>query len=253
MKEETEPTTDNNAPQNQQPPAGGRAPTDIEPMPGGHGFGVVIESVLKKPGRIVHELNGAHRWAVLLRLGVVALASLIIYGVVMGSLSGGSQLWLSPLKLTLGTVFSVLICLPSLYVFLCLSGADVRISHVVGLLVAAICLLSLLLIGFAPVAWIFSQSTDSVVFMGMLHLFFWGIGLWFGLRALAGLIAHTRTSGGSGHLKMWMLIFVLVCLQMTSVVRPLIGTADTILPQEKRFFMVHWVKSMTAGIGVHVR
>ena len=43
---------------------------------------------------------------------------------------------------------------------------------------------ALLLIGFAPVAWIFSQSTDSIAFMGALHLILWAIGISFGLRLI---------------------------------------------------------------------
>jgi hypothetical protein len=37
-----------------------------------------------------------------------------------------------------------------------------------------------------------------------------------------------------------MVIFLLVMVQMTTALRPLIGTADTLLPTEKRFFLGHW-------------
>ncbi|WP_414211339.1 hypothetical protein, partial [Klebsiella variicola] len=86
---------------------------------------------------------------------------------------------------------------------------------VFGILFAVVCLSALLLIGFAPVAWIFSQSTDSIAFMGTLHLAFWLIGTLFGLRLLSLL---ARLSGGipNSHLRVWSTIFVLVCLQMTT-------------------------------------
>ncbi len=93
-------------------------------------------------------------------------------------------MWIAPAKLALGTILSILICLPSLYIFACLSGIDVRLRTVSGVLFAAICLGALLLIGFAPVAWIFSQSTDSVAFMAALHLILWAIGIIFGLRLI---------------------------------------------------------------------
>ena len=47
--------------------------------------------------------------------------------------------------------------LPSLDIFTCLSGIDVNLRTVTGVLFAAVSLGGLLLIGFAPVAWIFSQ------------------------------------------------------------------------------------------------
>jgi len=42
--------------------------------------------------------------------------------------------------------------------------------------------MTVLLIGFAPVAWLFSQSTESLLLMGALHLVFWLIATYFGLR-----------------------------------------------------------------------
>lgn len=207
------------------------------------GFGAILEALLKRPGSLLFELQGARQGAIIGRLLVLVVACAAIYGLVMGSLSGGVQLWAAPLKLTSGLIASVLLCLPSLYIFLCLNGADLRLGQISGALLGMVALITLLLIGFAPVAWIFSQSTDSVVTMGMLHLFFWIIGLWFGLRLIRGLVACSEAPD-QGHLKVWTIIFVLVSLQMSAVLRPLIGTADTFLPTEKKFFVQHWTDSM---------
>jgi len=43
-----------------------------------------------------------------------------------------------------------------------------------------------------------------------------------------------------------MLIYLLVVLQMTTALRPLVGTADTFLPTEKKFFVKHWLDSLKA-------
>jgi hypothetical protein len=40
----------------------------------------------------------------------------------------------------------------------------------------------------------------------------------------------------------WILIFLITSLQMMTALRPMIGTADTILPKEKMFFMYQWGK-----------
>ncbi len=215
----------------------------FEPFPGNPGIGTVVEALLKKPGSLLHELSGPRRNGILLRLLVITTFCALIYGLVVGSLSGGTQLWAAPVKITLGLFFSVLICLPSLYIFLCLSGADLRFGQVCGTLLGLVSLMALLLIGFAPVAWIFSQSTHSVVLMGALHLIFWIIALWFGARLLWGLLAYCK-SPDSGQVKVWVILFVLVSLQMTTVLRPLVGTADTLLPTEKKFFLAHWISVM---------
>jgi hypothetical protein len=170
----------------------------------------------------------------------VGVICALIYGVVVGTFSGGTQLWAAPVKVAAGLFVSALICLPSLYIFACLSGSQARLVEVVGLVAGLLMLMTVLLIGFAPVAWVFSQSTDSSVAMGALHLAFWVISSYFGIRFLnAGFTHHHDNS--SGGLKVWIVIFVLVMLQMTTAVRPLVGTADTFLPAEKKFFVTHWM------------
>src|SRR6185503_1531455 len=143
-----------------------------------------------------------------------------IYGVVVGTFSGGPQLWEAPIKITAGLLISALICLPSLYIFSCLGGSQARLGGVFGLVAGLLSLMTVLLIGFAPVAWVFSQSTDSVPAMGALHLVFWLISTYFGLRFLHNGFAHLSAQR-SGGLQVWMIIFLLVALQMTTALRPI--------------------------------
>ena len=218
----------------------------FEPMQESPTPASVLETLLKHPGRIIHELRqnrGATLPILLLLLGLIGMA---LYGVVVGTLNGGVQMLVAPAKMTIGTLLAMLICLPSLYIFSSLDGIEARIRTIAGLMFAAVCLTALLLIGFAPVSWIFSQSTDSVALMGALHLIFWFVGVCFGLRLLAAAGEHLG-NGRSRHLKIWSVVFVLVCLQMTTALRPIIGSSDTLLPTEKKFFMAHWIDTMNAS------
>jgi len=104
-------------------------------------------------------------------------------------------------------------------------------------------LMTILLVGFAPVAWIFSESTESVAWMGTLHLLFWFVATIFGLRFLHAGFAHSNARSQSGF-QVWTLVFLLVALQMTTALRPIVGTADTLLPTEKKFFASHWYDCM---------
>ena len=163
----------------------------------------------------------------------------------VGTFSGGSQLWAAPLKLAAGLLISALICLPSLYIFSCLGGSSARLIEVLGLLAGLLALMTVLLIGFAPVAWVFSQSTTSLPAMGALHLFFWLVATYFGLRFLSAGFAQQHIKSKAG-LNVWILIFLLVAVQMTTALRPLLGKADTLLPAEKKFFLQHWSECMTS-------
>ena len=212
-------------------------------MTGGGSPVLIIEALLKYPGRIIYELQNNWRASLSGWLLAFALLGMAAYGLVVGSFSGGAQMLIAPAKLTLGILFSMLICLPSLYIFTGLAGIDVRLRTVIGVLFAAVSLSALLLIGFAPVAWIFSQSTDSIPFMGGLHLILWVIAISFGLR-LIGAMGRLLAGATGGQMKIWSLIFILVCLQMTTTLRPIIGTSDRFLPGEKKFFLTHWFETM---------
>ena len=215
----------------------------FEPMPEGTSPALVIEALLKYPGRIIYQLQNNWRAALPMWLFLFVLLGMAAYGLVVGSFSGGAQIWIAPTKIMIGTVLSILICLPSLYIFTCLSGIDARLRTVTGVFLAALGLGALLLIGFGPVAWIFSQSTDSVAFMGGLHIGLWAIGILFGLRllqAMGCLLGSART-----HLKLWSVIFIVVCLQMMTTLRPILGASEHFLPKEKKFFLSHWLETMS--------
>ena len=215
----------------------------FEPMPAKSDAGAIIETLLKRPGRIIYELHQERSARLAISLLLLALAGLATYGVVVGSLTGGMQLLIAPLKLALGLLVAVLICLPSLYIFIALAGIDARIKTVAGALFAAACLSALLLIGFAPVAWIFSQSTDSVAFMGSLHLLFWVIGIAFGLRMIRAMCRFAGVKPGA-HVRLWSMIFMLVCFQMTATLRPIIARSDRFFAAEKKFFLGYWFESL---------
>ena len=75
--------------------------------------------------------------------------------------------------------------------------------------------------------------------MGAFHLVFWFVATYFGLRFLDHGFARLSGKSGGG-LKVWAIIFLLVALQMTTALRPLLGKADTFFPTEKKFFINHW-------------
>jgi len=214
------------------------APEDRVPIPGVAG---AVEAMLRQPKRIVYHLRQPGAGGLIAAMLAVAALCSLVYGVVVGTFSGGDQLWIAPVKITVGLMFSALICLPSLYIFSCLSGSHARLVEVGGLLAGLLALLNVLLLGFAPVALVFSTSTGNLAAMGALHLLFGLIATCFGLRFLNAGVA--QLSGRPAGSRVWALIFLLVLLQMTTALRPIIGTADTMLPglKEKKFFIAHWM------------
>jgi hypothetical protein len=198
-----------------------------------------IEALLRHPRRMMFQLRQPGAGKLIAAMLLISIVCSLIYGVVVGTFSGGQQLWIAPVKIAAGLMISALICLPSLYIFTCLSGSQARLAEVFGLLAGMLMLMTILLIGFAPVAWIFSQSTESLAWMGALHLIFWFIATIFGLRFFEAGFSHSNARSHAG-LYTWVIIFLLVAVQMTTALRPILGTSDTFFPTEKKFFLAHW-------------
>ncbi len=215
---------------------------DAQDREGIRGPIAAIESILRHPRRVLYQLRQPGAGHLIVALLLIAVLCSVVYGVVVGTFSGGTQLWAAPVKIAAGLILSAVICLPSLYIFACLSGTQARLIEVVGMIAGLLALMTVLLVGFAPVAWVFSQSTTSLAAMGALHLAFWIIATYFGIRFLSAGFAHL--SGKPAGLRVWVTIFLLVMIQMSTALRPIVGKADTLLPTEKKFFLKHWFEQL---------
>jgi hypothetical protein len=200
---------------------------------------VAIEAILRHPRRLLFQMRQPGGGKLIAAMVLAAILCSLIYGVIVGTFTGGTQLWAAPVKIALGLMISGSICLPSLYIFACLSGSQARLIEVGGLLAGLVLLMTILLIGFAPVAWIFSQSTESLVWMGALHLVFWFVATLFGIRFMKAGFSHANARSQAG-INVWVVIFLLVAVQMTTAMRPILGKSGTFLPAKKQFFIGHW-------------
>lgn len=215
--------------------------TDFKAMDGEITLNSVADNVLKHPGRIICELQKGRRIQVATRLALMITLAMAVYGFVIGCFSGGIQMAVAPAKLVLGTFFCALITLPSLYIMASLSGSRLTLAEVFCVLMLMLALVALLLVGFAPVAWVFSQSTGAVAFMGVLHWTFWLAGIFIGL-SLLGKAFRLLSNISGGLIATWAVIFIAVVFQMTTSLRPIISKADGLNLQEKKFFLTHWIE-----------
>lgn len=198
----------------------------------------LIEALLRRPVDLAIRLaEPGHRATG--RFAAIMSASILLFGLVLGCFAKHEQLWAAPAKIAVGMAFSALICFPSFYIFSTLAGARASVSQLAACLAGALALAGLLLLGFAPAVWIFAESTDSLGFMGSLAIGAWIIALLFALRFLKSTVL---ISGGTqkAPLAIWSAVFLLVTLQMTTSLRPILGRSDTLLTPEKKFFLVHW-------------
>ena len=198
-----------------------------------------IEALLRNPLNLLTALPQKRQ--LILPLFLLALFSAGILGLVFGSYSAGTQLWAAPLKVGGGLLIASLISFPSLYVFSCLANSPLRLGGIAAAYLCFLALLGLLLIAFAPILWIFTQSSNSLPFVGFLALVVWLLSF---LLASSLLRKLTRRAQSSWQVHLWLLIFLTVTLQMSTALRPLLGTSQNLLPQEKKFFLTHWIENL---------
>jgi len=217
----------------------------FEPIEGGCNLTNLISFLLKKPLAIIHDIETQREPVrIIFSLIIMSTACLLVFGFVVGTFSASkidnTQLWAAPLKIFAGMVLSSLLCLPSLYIFSCLGGVQARFQTITGLLCSLVALCGLLLIGFTPVVWLFSASSNSASFLGGLLIMLWIICVGFGCVLL---LRAGRALGmkNISHIIIWCVVFLVVTFQMTTTLRPIVGKDESFLNfGEKKFFLQHW-------------
>lgn len=231
----------------QEIPSSTATPPPLEaPLPEKLDLKSLFEALLRRPQALVARLAEPDHGATE-KFAAMAVISFLLFGFVLGCFAKQEQLWAAPAKVVGGLLFSGLICFPSLYIFATLAGARIAILQLAACLAGALALAGLLLLGFAPALWIFAESTDSIGFMGTLAIASWVVAVLFALRFLKSVIFAT---GGTqkGPLFIWSVVFLLVTLQMTTSLRPILGRSEIRLTQEKKFFLAHWADTFATSL-----
>jgi hypothetical protein len=234
-----QPVPNSAAPERPEPAA---RPAPVPPAPAR----TTLDQILRGADLLLARVEGADAARVIVRLAAIAVIGFLVYGVVLGSFSGGDQWWASPAKVLIGAVLCATICFPSLYIFASLAGADARATHVLGMLLGTLASTAILLAGFAPVAWIFSQSSSTVSLLAPIHLIVWLISFLASQRILSAGLRRWR-GRPSALTGLWASIFLVTSLQMMTTLRPLLGHSDGFrFHDERKFFLVHWADTIVS-------
>jgi hypothetical protein len=174
-------------------------------------------------------------WAV--RVFAGALGCCALYGASSGFFAGGAQIGLAALKAPIIIGSSVVLCLPSLYIFGLLAGAPLTRPRFVVTLTGFVGMLALVLLGLLPIEWLFSVSTRSLAFVVWLHVMLWAIALIFGARFLRAALPEMPSSA----VLLWLALFCVVSFQVTTFMRPTLWREPNAPAFEhgKLFFLDH--------------
>ena len=207
-----------------------------------------LDELLRHPQAIFARCRGGGPSS-LPYLALGALACFALYGAAAGGFQGGGQILVAAFKVPLIIVVSLAMCAPSLYVLSSLSGVDVSTRWLAATLTGLAGMLGLLLIALLPVAWLFSVSSASLAFIAVLHLCVGIIAVHFAFKLLT---AAFRAHGEVKPAMAWALLLVVVSLQVTSQMRPVLwrGEGEALFEPRKMFFLEHFVRIADGREGV---
>ena len=155
-------------------------------------------------------------------------------------------------------LFAFALCLPSLYVFSCVSGATLRAGQIVAAGAACLAMAGMLLAALAPVLWLFAVSSSSAAFVVVLAVLLAIPAASYAMRPAAGLqrVGGIRTSAG---LRLWFAVLAIVALQTVTLLRPMLAapaapdaegadpaakTAEKSPEPKKMFFLEHFGRTL---------
>jgi hypothetical protein len=197
-----------------------------------------FERLLRPPeeGAAMEASGGA-----VVRLLLGAVLCFAAYGATAGLFQGGAQVGWSAIKTPLIVLGTALLCLPSLYVFATLAGARLSPARFAFVVAAFLALLGLLALGLIPINWLFSVSSRSLLFVVWLHVGAWILAVRLARRFLRSVFADEGPRRAVGA---WLILFVVVSLQVTTCLRPVLwrGANAPAFEGQRLSFMEHFAR-----------
>jgi len=165
-----------------------------------------------------------------------AIGCYVLYGAAAGFFQGGASIVLAVMKVPLIIVGTLVLCVPSFYIFTALAGVDYT-PRAFAAAIAGFCgIAGLILVAMMPIVWLFSVSTLSLGFLVFLHVLAWLAALAFAHRFLL-----RSAKDAPMALTFWIVLVFLVSLQMATYVRPVLwrDRGQPIFAREKKSFFTH--------------
>jgi len=206
----------------------------------------IINALLKAPNQIADTIaEQKDICKASLQLLLVGIICHAIFGAAIGLFAGFSVALMDLVKAPMVAVCSLLVCFPSLYIFTCVAGSPLTMRQTFALGCSCIAMVGFLLIGLAPVAWLFAVSTNNMPFIVILTFLIWVIAMIFAARYFNKLKSNDLFKKQAG-INVWFIILIVVTLQMTTCMRPMLSKPEKgWFTPEKQFFLSHFGSTFT--------
>ncbi|UCH33618.1 MAG: zinc ribbon domain-containing protein [Armatimonadota bacterium] len=205
----------------------------------------LIERLLKYRARVIEDIREDRSLGrYVADAFLVTVVCSVFYGFVVGVSVGGWQTLYDPLKFPWILVFTLLLCLPTLYVFSAYLGSALSLAQVAVVAFGATAMVSIILLAFAPVTWFFMfTAPGSHHFAVLLNVAVFAaagaFGVGFLMRAMQALHAETAELGKMRRfVGWWVALYAVVGAQMAWLLRPYFNVTDVFIrPRGGNFFV----------------
>jgi hypothetical protein len=175
-----------------------------------------------------------------------------VYGGIIGATNSTMPLQIlsSAVKLPALYLITLIVCLPTLYIFNAFFGSRSTIRQHWAYLLSAITVISVLLCGFAPISLFFLLTVNDKFFLLLLNVTVFILTGILGVSFLYRTMKPTEAEDLAGNtkirkniLKFWLGLYGFVGTQLGWTLRPFFGTGSTFevfRPREGSFFTAVW-------------
>jgi hypothetical protein len=173
-----------------------------------------------------------------------------IYGAIIGTFHSPLQAVSSAIKLPALYLITLLVCLPTLYIFNVLFGAKQSIAQHFTYLLTAVTVIAVLLCGFAPVVLFFLITVNDYPFFVLLNVVIFALTGIIGVSFLYQIMKPVGNDDTQQNIKVrtnilrfWLVLYGFVGSQLGWTLRPFFGSAgqfELFRSREGTFFSGVW-------------
>ncbi|MEM8637492.1 MAG: actin-binding WH2 domain-containing protein [Cyanobacteria bacterium P01_G01_bin.54] len=193
-------------------------------------FAVLMQFLRDRPKFFEDVKQEQYLNATALSLLICSSGFFALYGMILGSFKGGLQILVSAVKLPALYLITLAICLPALFFFEVVAGSQRKFMQYLVLLLGAMGVISVMLLGFAPVTLFFRLSLSDYTFFQLLNIFILGLASVIGVQVFyRGMVALTASEDLALKqrqlaMKLWLVLYGFVGSQLGWTLRPFFGS-----------------------------
>ncbi len=176
-----------------------------------------------------------------------------IYGLTMGMNHSFLLAISSAIKLPMLFLLTAVICIPSLYTFNVMLGQKFKFLQTVALMIMTLGTTTILLASLAPLSFFFVLTTRNYFFLQLMHVSILGLcgiyGVYYLYRGCSYVAFRMEQPLNKLLLKIWIVIYAVVGMQLGWRLRPFIGTPGSPfeifrVQEDGNFYLAVWESIM---------